>query len=168
MLSPPCRTTRIPCMPVLLTRMASGAALESVLPRANLHAFTSLAYAGQLPARPSLGISIWRVCEARSSRRCGETSQTLSDVCMVRADKRARLADLHNYVLGIRLFNKAIGKGGVGLVDKLREANASTQELATKVLEQLQVPWLGTCDLVSYADSSPFQLLPSCLLARAF
>mmetsp|Transcript_58570 Transcript_58570/g.137604 ORF Transcript_58570/g.137604 Transcript_58570/m.137604 type:complete len:640 (-) Transcript_58570:336-2255(-) len=84
-----------------------AAALESVLPRANLHAFTSLAY----------------------------------------ADKRARLADLHNYVLGIRLFNKAIGKGGVGLVDKLREANASTQELATKVLEQLQA---ATRDVEEY------------------
>ncbi|KAJ1478551.1 hypothetical protein T484DRAFT_1817235, partial [Baffinella frigidus] len=55
-----------------------AAGLESVLPRANLHAFTALDY----------------------------------------SDKRDRLVDLHHYVLGIRLFNKAIGKGGTGLIDK--------------------------------------------------
>jgi len=74
-----------------------AAALESVLPRANLHAFTSLAY----------------------------------------SDKRDRLADLHHYVLGIRLFNKAIGKGGSGLPDKISEAASATRELHDLVMDQL-------------------------------
>lgn len=72
-----------------------AAALESVLPRANLHAFTSLAY----------------------------------------SDKRDRLADLHFYVLGIRLFNKALGKGGAGLPDKIAEAKAVTRQLSESVAE---------------------------------
>ena len=72
-----------------------AAALESVLPRANLHAFTSLAY----------------------------------------SDKRDRLADLHFYVLGIRLFNKALGKGGTGLPDKIAEAKAVTRQLSESVAE---------------------------------
>ena len=76
-----------------------AAALESVLPRANLHAFTSLAY----------------------------------------SDKRDRLADLHHYVLGIRLFNKAIGKGGSGLPDKISEAASATRELYDLVMDQLDV-----------------------------
>jgi len=74
-----------------------AASLESVLPRANLHAFTSLAY----------------------------------------SDKRDRLIDLHHYVLGIRLFNKAIGKGGQGLPDKISEAYSATRELAELVIAQL-------------------------------
>ena len=74
-----------------------AAALESVLPRANLHAFTSLSY----------------------------------------SDKRDRLTDLHHYVLGIRLFNKAIGKGGTGLADKISEAFSATGELAQLVEQQL-------------------------------
>jgi hypothetical protein len=74
-----------------------AAALESVLPRANLHAFTSLAY----------------------------------------SDKRDRLADLHLYVLGIRLFNKALGKGGAGLPDKIAEAYAATRELSEMVSDEL-------------------------------
>jgi hypothetical protein len=74
-----------------------AAALESVLPRANLHAFTSLAY----------------------------------------SDKRDRLTDLHHYVLGIRLFNKAIGKGGSGLPDKIAESCSSTREMGEAVAEQL-------------------------------
>ena len=74
-----------------------AAALESVLPRANLHAFTSLSY----------------------------------------SDKRDRLTDLHHYVLGIRLFNKAIGKGGTGLADRISEAYSATNELAHLVEQQL-------------------------------
>ena len=66
-----------------------AAALESVLPRANLHAFAALDY----------------------------------------ADKRDRLVDLHNYVLGIRLFNKSIGKGGAGLGDSVLDAVSTTHEL---------------------------------------
>jgi hypothetical protein len=66
-----------------------AAALESVLPRANLHAFAALDY----------------------------------------ADKRDRLMDLHNYVLGIRLFNKSIGKGGAGLGDSVQDAVSTTHEL---------------------------------------
>eukprot|EP00284_Hemiselmis_tepida_P016894 CAMPEP_0174929332 /NCGR_PEP_ID=MMETSP1355-20121228/27143_1 /TAXON_ID=464990 /ORGANISM="Hemiselmis tepida, Strain CCMP443" /LENGTH=635 /DNA_ID=CAMNT_0016175527 /DNA_START=27 /DNA_END=1931 /DNA_ORIENTATION=- len=74
-----------------------AAALESVLPRANLYPFTALDY----------------------------------------ADKRDRLVDLHNYVLGIRLFNKALGKGGSGLGDKIRDASEQVLALGTSVMNQL-------------------------------
>lgn len=75
-----------------------GAALESVLPRANLHPFTTLEY----------------------------------------ADKRDRLEDLHHYVLGIRLFNKALGKGGQGLKDKVKEASELSVRLGNMVMDHLQ------------------------------
>lgn len=74
-----------------------AAALESVLPRANLFPFTTLDY----------------------------------------GDKRDRLADLHNYVLGIRLFNKALGKGGSGLGDKVKETSDHVLTLAEAVVEQM-------------------------------
>eukprot|EP00283_Hemiselmis_rufescens_P013209 CAMPEP_0173440656 /NCGR_PEP_ID=MMETSP1357-20121228/23346_1 /TAXON_ID=77926 /ORGANISM="Hemiselmis rufescens, Strain PCC563" /LENGTH=384 /DNA_ID=CAMNT_0014406173 /DNA_START=46 /DNA_END=1197 /DNA_ORIENTATION=+ len=74
-----------------------AAALESVLPRANLYPFTALDY----------------------------------------ADKRDRLVDLHNYVLGIRLFNKALGKGGSGLGDKIRDASEQVLALGGSVMNQL-------------------------------
>jgi len=74
-----------------------GAGLESVLPRANIHPFTTLDY----------------------------------------ADKRDRLMDLHHYVLGIRLFNKALGKGGQGLKDKVGDASELTLMLGSMVIDQL-------------------------------
>jgi hypothetical protein len=74
-----------------------AAALESVLPRANLFPFTTLEY----------------------------------------SDKRDRLADLHHYVLGIRLFNKAIGKGGSGLGDKVKDISEHVMQLAETVVASL-------------------------------
>lgn len=74
-----------------------AAALESVLPRANLFPFTTLDY----------------------------------------GDKRDRLADLHHYVLGIRLFNKAMGKGGNGLGDKVKEISEQVMQLAEAVVAAL-------------------------------
>ncbi|EKX43950.1 hypothetical protein GUITHDRAFT_110056 [Guillardia theta CCMP2712] len=75
-----------------------AAALESVLPRANLHAFSSLPY----------------------------------------ADKRERMEDLFNYVLGIRLFNKSIGKGGVDLPDKVSESHTRIEDLFHRVDAELE------------------------------
>jgi len=75
-----------------------AAALESVLPRANLHAFSSLPY----------------------------------------ADKRERMEDLFNYVLGIRLFNKSIGKGGIDLPDKVTDSSQRIDELLGQVGTELE------------------------------
>jgi hypothetical protein len=106
-----------------------GAGLESVLPRANLHAFTSLDY----------------------------------------ADKRDRLEDLHHYVLGIRLFNKAIGKGGTGLADKVTQATQGVTELEEAVREQ-HTQAAGEVDMysrvISFAVDNPEDALASTVPVR--
>lgn len=70
-----------------------AAALESVLPRANLHVFSELSF----------------------------------------LEKKARLLDLHDYVLGIRLFNLRIGKGGLGLSNTAADAVQSSNELLSTI-----------------------------------
>lgn len=53
-------------------------------------------------------------------------------------DKRRQLGELANIVLGIRIFNKEIGKGGKDLVDVENECVNDAEELLGQLGEQLQ------------------------------
>eukprot|EP00294_Goniomonas_avonlea_P012904 CAMPEP_0114559396 /NCGR_PEP_ID=MMETSP0114-20121206/10899_1 /TAXON_ID=31324 /ORGANISM="Goniomonas sp, Strain m" /LENGTH=647 /DNA_ID=CAMNT_0001744863 /DNA_START=32 /DNA_END=1975 /DNA_ORIENTATION=+ len=82
----------------LLLQREVAAALESVLPRANLYVFSELSF----------------------------------------LEKKARMLDLHDYVLGIRLFNHRIGKGGIGLTNAPEQAVADVHELASQLAEEVR------------------------------
>ena len=53
-------------------------------------------------------------------------------------DKVAQLHELSNIVLGIRLFNRHIGKGGAGIVDLHMQAASLAAELTTAATAELQ------------------------------
>ena len=55
-------------------------------------------------------------------------------------DKVAQLHELSNIVLGIRLFNRHIGKGGAGIVDLHMQAASLAAELTTAATAELQTP----------------------------
>jgi hypothetical protein len=53
-------------------------------------------------------------------------------------DKVAQLHELANIVLGIRLFNRHIGKGGAGIVDLYMQASELAASLITRTSAELQ------------------------------
>merc|ERR1719171_2121646 len=53
-------------------------------------------------------------------------------------DKVAQLHELANIVLGIRLFNRHIGKGGAGIVDLHMQAASLAADLTTAATSELQ------------------------------
>ena len=64
-------------------------------------------------------------------------------------DKVAQLHELANIVLGIRLFNRHIGKGGAGIVDLYMQAAELAAALITRTSSELQGAE-GVCD--QYVD----------------
>ena len=64
-------------------------------------------------------------------------------------DKVAQLHELANIVLGIRLFNRHIGKGGAGIVDLYMQASELAASLIVRTSTQLQAAE-GTCE--QYVD----------------
>ena len=64
-------------------------------------------------------------------------------------DKVAQLHELANIVLGIRLFNRHIGKGGAGIVDLYMQASELAATLITRTSTELQGAE-ATCD--QYVD----------------
>ena len=53
-------------------------------------------------------------------------------------DKVAQLHELANIVLGIRLFNRHIGKGGAGIVDLYMQASELATALIPRTSQELQ------------------------------
>ena len=64
-------------------------------------------------------------------------------------DKVAQLHELANIVLGIRLFNRHIGKGGAGIVDLYMQASELATALITRTSQELQAAE-AACD--QYVD----------------
>lgn len=65
------------------------------------------------------------------------------------ADKRQQLKELARLILGVRLFNRAAGKGGAGLEDVVQHSVSESQGLLTELQTQLDLT-RDSCD--QYSD----------------
>jgi len=90
-----------------------------------------------------------------------------SFVAMSAEDKRSQLQELANIVLGIRLFNKEIGKGGAGLGDVLSDLVTQVSTMVTILkaeVEALSTECLQMSDLLIYVHANkPSEVDAKCL-----
>jgi hypothetical protein len=88
-------------------------------------------------------------------------------MALVRPDKEKQLKELCQIVTGIRLFNRACGKGGEGIDDLpsiLRDAlQATSQNMETELKKTLQLAHQYTSLLLDITNS-PYPSLPGLLL----